>query len=75
VLSKVSRGCQRYKDSDDPKENIVWEAEHKNKCKANYSGSSASIWKLWELRKYLAAVKKSTNYNMQSISTMGTAKV
>ena len=43
VLSKVCRGCQRHKDSDDPKENLVWEAEHKSKCKANYSGSSASM--------------------------------
>ncbi len=40
VLSKVCRGCQRHKESDDPKENLVWEAEHKGKCKANYSGSS-----------------------------------
>ncbi len=43
VLSKVCRGCQRHKESDDPKENLVWEAEHKGKCKANYSGSSASM--------------------------------
>jgi hypothetical protein len=43
VLSKVCRGCQRHKNSDDPKEKLVWEAEHKDECKANYSGSSASM--------------------------------
>jgi hypothetical protein len=32
-------------------------------------------WKQWELRKYLAAVKRSTNYSIQNISAMGTAKV
>jgi hypothetical protein len=43
VLSKGCRGCQRHKDSDDPKEKLVWEAEHKDECKSNYSGSSASM--------------------------------
>ena len=43
VLSKVCRGCQRHKDSDDTKEKLVWKAEHKDECKANYSGSSASM--------------------------------
>ena len=42
-LSKVCQGCQRRNDSDNQTEYLVWKAEHNNKCKANYFGSSASM--------------------------------
>ena len=36
----MSKCRVRHKDSDNQNENLVWKAEHKDKCKASYSGSS-----------------------------------
>jgi hypothetical protein len=74
VLSKVCRGCQRHKGSHDPKEKLVGKLSTKMNAKPIILVLLLQ-WKQWELRKYLAAVKRSTNYSIQSISAMGTAKV
>ena len=42
-MPQVCQRCQRRKDSDNQTEHLVWKAEHKDKCKANYFGSSASM--------------------------------
>ena len=75
VLSKVCQGCQRRKDCDNQTEYLVRKAEHKDKCKANYFGSSASKETVRVKKIDLAAVKRATNCSIQNILAIGTAKV
>lgn len=42
-LSKVCNNCRKHENDEDTKEHREWKAEHKAKCKANYSGSSPAM--------------------------------
>ena len=41
--SKVCNECKKHENDEDTREHRKWKAEHKAKCKTNYSGSSPAM--------------------------------